>query len=56
MERPALKRLLADVAAGRVDTVVVYKVDRLSRALTDFARMVDLFDQAGCSFVRVLSV
>ena len=53
MERPALKRLLADVAAGKVDVVVVYKVDRLTRALSDFAKIVDVFDAAGASFVSV---
>jgi site-specific DNA recombinase len=53
MERPALKRLLADVAARRVDTVVVYKVDRLTRSLGDFAKIVEVFDQAGVSFVSV---
>ena len=53
MERPALKRLLADIAAGRIDIVVVYKVDRLSRSLSDFARMVDLFDKHSVSFVSV---
>ena len=51
--RPALQRLLADIAAGRVDVVVVYKVDRLSRALADFAKMVELFDAHGVSFVSV---
>lgn len=53
MERPALKQLLADVEAGRVDVIVVYKVDRLTRALTDFARIVDILDKAGASFVSV---
>lgn len=53
MERPGLKRLLADIAAKKVDVVVVYKVDRLTRSLTDFARIVDVFDQAGASFVSV---
>lgn len=53
MERPALKKLLQEVEAGRVDIVVVYKVDRLSRALSDFARMVELFDQHKVSFVSV---
>ena len=53
MERPALKRLLDDVEAGRVDIIVVYKVDRLSRSLTDFARLVDLFDQHKVSFVSI---
>ena len=53
MERPGLKRLLAQVAAGRVDVVVVYKVDRLTRSLGDFARIVEIFDKAGVSFVSV---
>ena len=53
MERPALKRLLADVEAGRVDVIVVYKVDRLTRALSDFARIVDVLDTRGASFVSV---
>ena len=45
LERPALRRLLADIEAGRVDVVVVYKIDRLSRALMDFAKLVEVFDQ-----------
>lgn len=53
MERPALKRLLADIAAGKVDTIVVYKIDRLTRSLNDFARIVDVLDGAGASFVSV---
>jgi DNA invertase Pin-like site-specific DNA recombinase len=53
LERPALKRLLADVEAGRIDCVVVYKVDRLSRSLTDFAKLVDVFERHGVSFVSV---
>jgi len=53
MERPALKRLLADAQAGRFDMVVVYKVDRLSRSLLDFSRMIELFDNHGISFVSV---
>ena len=53
MERPALKALMTDIAAGRVDIVVVYKVDRLTRSLADFARIVELFDQKGVSFVSV---
>ena len=53
MDRPALQRLLADVAAGLVDTVVVYKVDRLTRALGDFAKIVEVFDAANVSFVSV---
>jgi site-specific DNA recombinase len=53
MDRPALKRLLADIEAGKVDCVVVYKVDRLSRSLLDFARMMEVFEQHGVSFVSV---
>jgi len=53
MERPALKRLLADIEAGRVDCVVVYKVDRLSRSLLDFTRVMETFEKHGVSFVSV---
>ncbi|MDR4305363.1 recombinase family protein [Chelatococcus sambhunathii] len=53
MERPALQRLLVDIAAGEIDVVVVYKVDRLTRALSDFARIVELFDKHRVSFVSV---
>src|SRR5579862_3419200 len=53
MERPALQRLLADIQEKRIDTVVVYKVDRLTRALADFAKMVERFDAHGVSFVAV---
>ena len=53
IDRPALKRLLADVAAGKIDTVVVYKIDRLTRSLADFAKIVEIFDAAGVSFVSV---
>src|SRR3954452_19268522 len=53
LERPALQRLLADIRARRVDVVVVYKVDRRTRSLTDFAKLVELFDQHGVSFVSV---
>jgi len=53
MERPALTRLLRDVEAGRIDVVVVYKVDRLSRSLADFARIIDAFEKHGVSFVSV---
>ncbi len=53
MNRPALKRLLADVEDGRIDVVVVYKIDRLSRSLGDFAKIVDLFDAHGVTFVSV---
>lgn len=53
MQRPALQRLLKAIAERTVDTIVVYKVDRLTRSLADFARMVELFDQHGVSFVSV---
>ena len=53
LDRPALQRLLREVAAGRVDTVVVYKVDRLTRSLLDFSKLVEAFDTAGTSFVSV---
>jgi DNA invertase Pin-like site-specific DNA recombinase len=53
MKRPALQRLLDEVRAGRVDIIVVYKVDRLTRALSDFAKMVELFDEHDASFVSV---
>jgi site-specific DNA recombinase len=53
MDRPALRRLLADIEAGKVDCVVVYKVDRLSRSLLDFARMMQTFEQQRVSFVSV---
>ena len=53
LERPALKRLLADIEAHRVDVVVVYKIDRLSRALMDFAKLVEVFDRNDVTFVSV---
>ena len=53
MKRPGLQQLLKDIGAGRVDVVVVYKVDRLTRSLANFAKMVDVFDGAGVSFVSV---
>ena len=53
MDRPALTRLLTDIQAGQVDCVVVYKVDRLSRSLLDFAKMMETFEQHGVSFVSV---
>jgi site-specific DNA recombinase len=53
MERPALKRLLEDISDGKVQTVVVYKVDRLTRALNDFGRIIETFDNRGVSFVSV---
>ena len=53
LERPALKRLLADMEARRIDVVVVYKIDRLSRALMDFAKLVEVFDRNNVTFVSV---
>jgi DNA invertase Pin-like site-specific DNA recombinase len=53
LERPALQRLLADIAAGQIDIIVVYKVDRLTRSLLDFAKLVEAFDRAGVSFVSI---
>src|ERR1700761_4443904 len=53
LERPALQRLLADIRAGKVDLVLVYKVDRLTRSLPDFAKIVDVLDAHGASFVSV---
>lgn len=53
MDRPALKRLLADIEAGKVDCIVVYKVDRLSRSLMDFARMLEVFERKSIAFVSV---
>lgn len=53
MQRPGLQQLLADVSAGNVDVIVVYKVDRLTRSLADFARIVDTLDNAEASFVSV---
>ena len=51
IERPALKRLLAEVAAGRIQTIVVYKIDRLTRSLADFARIVETLDEIGRAHV-----
>src|SRR5436190_1426584 len=53
MDRPALQQLLADIQAGKVDAVVTYKVDRLTRSLADFAKIVEVFDAKGVSFVSV---
>src|SRR3954447_18710345 len=53
IDRPAMRKLLADVEAGSIDCVVVYKVDRLSRSLLDFARLIEMFDERGVSFVSV---
>ena len=53
MDRPALNRLLGDIVSGEVDTVVVYKVDRLTRSLTDFAKIIEIFDSHKVTFVSV---
>src|SRR3954453_15212174 len=53
LQRPALQALLTEIAAGKIDIVVVYKVDRLTRSLADFAKLVELFDQHSVSFVSV---
>jgi site-specific DNA recombinase len=53
MERPALQRLLADIQGGRIDIIIVYKVDRLTRSLADFDRLVEIFDAQGVSFVSM---
>jgi site-specific DNA recombinase len=53
MQRPALKRLIADIETGQIDVIVVYKVDRLTRALSDFAKLVEVFDRRGVSVVSI---
>ena len=53
LERPALQRLLAEIDAGRIGMVVVYKIDRLTRSLADFVRLVERLEAKGCSFVSV---
>jgi DNA invertase Pin-like site-specific DNA recombinase len=53
LERPALQRMLADIEAGKIDCVVTYKVDRLSRSLLDFAKLVEVFDRHGVTFISV---
>lgn len=53
MERPALRRLMSDIEAGMVDLILVYKVDRLSRSLLDFSKLIELFEQKGVSFVSI---
>ena len=53
MERPGLRRLMADIEVGKVDIVVVYKIDRLTRSLADFSKMVEVFERQGVSFVSV---
>ena len=52
-DRPGLKRLMADIERGQIDIVVVYKIDRLTRSLADFAKMVEIFDQHGVNFSAV---
>src|SRR5215213_10119193 len=53
LQRPALERLLAEIRATKVNVVVVYKIDRLTRSLFDFAKIIEVFDAAGASFVSV---
>ena len=53
MQRPGLKRVMADVAAGKVDIILLYKIDRLTRSLADFAKIVEVLDKAGASFVSI---
>jgi site-specific DNA recombinase len=53
MERPALKRLMDDIEAGKIDVIVIYKIDRLTRSLADFSKMVEVFERQGVSFVSV---
>jgi site-specific DNA recombinase len=53
LDRPALKRLLTAIEDGRVDVVVVYKIDRLSRSLMDFAKLVEVFERCGVTFVSI---
>ena len=53
MERPGLKQLLSDIEAGRIDIVLLYKIDRLTRSLSDFTRIVEVFEEAGASFVSI---
>jgi site-specific DNA recombinase len=53
LDRPALQRLLRDIEAGKVDTVVCYKIDRLSRSLADFVRLAEMFERQGTAFVSV---
>jgi site-specific DNA recombinase len=53
LHRPALRRLLSDISMGRIDVVVVYKVDRLTRSLADFARIIEAFDKANIAFVSI---
>lgn len=52
LDRPALRQLLADIEAGQIDVVVVYKIDRLTRSLMDFAKLVEVFDRKTVTFYR----
>jgi site-specific DNA recombinase len=53
LERPALNKLLEDIKAGKVNVIVVYKIDRLTRSLTDFSKLVEVFDEYGVTFVSI---
>jgi site-specific DNA recombinase len=53
LQRPALQRLLADIEIGKIDVIIVYKIDRLSRSLSDFVRLIDLFERHSVSFVSI---
>ncbi|MFC1356845.1 MAG: recombinase family protein [gamma proteobacterium symbiont of Phacoides pectinatus] len=53
MERPALQRMMADIEAGKIDVVIIYKIDRLTLSLADFFKMVEVFERYGVSFVSV---
>lgn len=53
LQRPGLQQLLADVAARKIDVILLYKIDRLTRSLTDFAKIVEVLDKAGASFVSI---
>ena len=53
LERPGLQRLLADIEIGKIDVIIVYKIDRLSRSLSDFVKLVDLLDRRSVSFVSI---
>jgi DNA invertase Pin-like site-specific DNA recombinase len=53
MQRPGMSRLMADVAADKVDIILLYKIDRLTRSLADFAKIVEVLDKAGASFVSI---
>lgn len=53
MERPALKKLMSDIEAGKIDVIVVYKIDRLSRSIADFMKMVEVFEKRSVAFVSV---